>query len=329
MPLVSLGVPVWNGAKYLHDALHSIQAQTFRDFEVLISDNDSTDATREIAERFCREDPRFRLVRQPRNIGASANFNHVFAHTTGALFKWQAYDDVLAPDFLERCVGALTTGPGREAVLAYTGTQLIDERAAPLRVYDSATRKGGASASARLSELIGPGDPRQSLLHMCFPVFGLIRRSALERTNLIANMPRSDQLLLVELALLGSFAEIEAPLFLRREHDDGSVIAAERAATGPELERRLAAWFDPKRGKRFPATTTRLGLGYCRAAMTSPLPPREKARAMARIGGWWRRHARIIGGEVKILARERTAILVAGLRGSRSVCPGSTGSPSG
>lgn len=307
MAQISIGVPVYNGERYLAEALASIAAQEFDDFEVLVSDNASTDGTAGIAQEFCRRDRRFRYHRQDRNIGAAGNFNFTFHHTTGRYFRWAAHDDMIAPGYLRACHQALEqdrTG----AVLAYPQTLMVDASGAPLRPYTAATRKGGQTPARRLQEMLGPGDPHASLVHMCFPVFGLIRRSALNGTGVIANMPRSDHLLLVELALRGPFLELDQPLFLRREHDAGSVIAAEKAAKGAQVERLLAAWFDPTRGKRFPATTTRLGLGYLRAVLRTPMPARERLDCIGTVLGWMRRHWRVIGGECKIVAREAIAL---------------------
>ena len=304
MARVAIGLPVWNGERYLAQALDSILAQDFEDFELLIADNASTDGTADIVAEYQRRDPRITAHRHAANLGAAANFNYVFHHTSADYFRWAAYDDMIAPSYLSACVAALDADDGG-AVLAYPQTMMIAEDGTPLRIYDPVTRKGGATPSARLGELIGPGDHTRSILHMCFPVFGLMRRRALLGTSLIANMPRSDHLLLVELALKGRFLEIEEPLFLRREHDDGSVISAEKAATGTDVEKLLAAWFDPSKGGRFPATATRLGLGYLRGALRTSMPAAEWLACQRIALGWLARHWRIIGGECKIVLREK------------------------
>ncbi|WP_425053162.1 glycosyltransferase family 2 protein [Psychromarinibacter sp. S121] len=305
MARVSIGLPVWNGEAFLTQALDSIRAQTFEDFELVIADNASTDSTPDIIADYARRDPRIRAFRHKENLGAAGNFNFVFHKSTAPYFRWAAYDDMIAPGYLAACVKALDDDDG-SAALAFPQTLMIDCNAKPLRVYDAVTRKSDESPSARLDGMIGPGDHLKSYLHMCFPVFGLMRRSALEGTSLIANMPRSDHLLLVELCLKGRFIEVPQPLFLRREHDSGSVISAEKAATsGEDLEKLLAAWFDPNKKGRFPATATRLGLGYFRAAARTPMPLGEKLACMRIAGGWLARHWRVIGGECKILLRER------------------------
>ena len=305
MPRVSIGMPVKNGGNYLAGALEAIRSQTYQDFEVLISDNASSDNTAEIAEGFCKEDDRFSLHRQPKDVGAAANFNYVFHETSGELFRWGAHDDLIRPDYLSTCVAALDSS--KESVLAHPNTVAIDANGQEIGVYRGVTRHPTShKASDRLAALIGPGPVEESIIHMCFPVFGLIRREALDGTSLIANQPRSDMLLLVELALKGPFLMLEDELFLRREHQDGSVIAAENAAADfQERERLLAAWFDPTRGDRFPATVTRLGLGYARAVFRTPMSLSEKLKTIRVLAGWTRRRGRTIAGEIKIVLRER------------------------
>ena len=309
MPKVSVGLPVWNGERYLSEAIQAILMQDHDDFELLIADNGSTDNSYAIAKTFAEKDPRVRLHRHDENLGAAANFNFVFHNTTGRYFRWAAYDDLIAPNYLARCVAALEAD-ATGAVLAYTQTMRIDEAGQEIGVYDHNIRKGGLSPVTRLNQMIGPGDEAASLIHMCFPVFGLMRRDVLMNTSLIANMPRSDKLLLVELALKGPFIEIPEPLFLRREHDAGSVISAEKAKTQVEVERRLAAWFDPAKGRWYPATNSRLGAGYLRAALCTPMTTGDRIGVLRVLAGWGRRNGRIIGGELKILLRERLKRLV-------------------
>ncbi|KAA5602537.1 glycosyltransferase family 2 protein [Blastochloris sulfoviridis] len=100
-PKVSIGVPVHNGAQYIQEALESVLAQNFNDFEVIISDNASKDATEEICEKICRKDPRFHYIRQGANIGMIRNFEFVAAHARGEYFAFLAHDDALLPDFLQ------------------------------------------------------------------------------------------------------------------------------------------------------------------------------------------------------------------------------------
>ena len=124
-PRVSVGLPVYNGERYLRLAIDSILAQTFEDFELIISDNASTDHTEEICREYAARDPRVIYIRQPRNRGGAWNFNHVVELARGEYLKWAAHDDVLAPTFLKECVAALDRLPG--TVLASPRTVKIDE----------------------------------------------------------------------------------------------------------------------------------------------------------------------------------------------------------
>ncbi len=133
-PRVSVGLPVYNGADYVAEAIKSILGQTYQDFELLIQDNASTDATENICRAYAARDPRVSYVRNLRNVGAAANYNLVFERARGHYFKWAAHDDVCAPDFLVRCVGALDRDPA--VVLCCGQTRLINDDGSPV-AYNS------------------------------------------------------------------------------------------------------------------------------------------------------------------------------------------------
>src|SRR5579871_3942080 len=113
---VSIGLPVHNGERYLREAIDSLLAQTYRDFELIISDNGSTDGTEAICRAYAAADPRIRYYREEQNRGCAWNWNRVFALARGEIFKWAAHDDVCAPRLVERCLEALDRCP--EAVLS-------------------------------------------------------------------------------------------------------------------------------------------------------------------------------------------------------------------
>jgi len=108
-PLVSIGVPVYNGSKFLRESLDSIAAQTYQNIEVVVSDNASTDQTPDICAEFAVRDRRFRHVRLAENIGGVPNHNHVFSLTRGKYFMWGSHDDMFAPSY----VCPLRRMPGR------------------------------------------------------------------------------------------------------------------------------------------------------------------------------------------------------------------------
>ena len=209
-PTVSIGLPVRNGATFVAEAIESILAQTFADFELVISDNASTDATPEICRGYAAADRRIRFYRQETNIGAAPNFNLVFHRSSGRYFKWAAHDDLIRPTYLERCVAALEADP--EAVLCHSIVEIVDG-AGEREIYDH-----GA---------FGTGAPRQSdrlaarlRARRCTEVFGVIRRDALHGTALIADHVGADRTLLLELALRGRFLTVPEILFVNRDHPE-------------------------------------------------------------------------------------------------------------
>ena len=133
-PCVSIGLPVYNGEKFLKETLDSILAQTFEDFELIISDNASTDRTEEICKEYAAKDRRIRYYRNKENLGAGWNNNRVFELCTGEYFKWNAHDDVCAPEFLERCIKVLVQDP--TVVLCYPKVTVIDEQGKFVRNWD-------------------------------------------------------------------------------------------------------------------------------------------------------------------------------------------------
>lgn len=208
VPRVSIGMPVYNGARFLPRALDSLLAQDFEDFELIISDNASTDRTREICEEYRARDPRIRYLRNPTNIGAAKNFNRVFGEARAEYFKWAAHDDWCAPSFVRRCVEVLDADPG--SVLCSSAMAATDENGEILR--STWERLDGATSRHARRRFHGM---LWSLRDPSILVFGLIRARALRRTGLIRNAPEPDRILLAELSLLGSMHQIPEVLFFR------------------------------------------------------------------------------------------------------------------
>lgn len=234
-PLVSIGMPLYNAERYLEETLDSILAQTFTDFELIVSDNASIDGTDEICRRYAAMDSRIKYSRNPRNMGATYNYNRTFALASGAYFRHNAYDDTLAATYLERCVAVLDNDP--EVVLVYPLPVFVDE--------DGNPHPEGKFRRCRLDlRMKEPHERLRAVIHsggpgsMCDPVFGLFRSSALRRTPVLGNFISADAILLAEIALHGQIAEIPEALFYERFHPRGSVLA------NPTLDDRYA-WFDP------------------------------------------------------------------------------------
>ena len=225
-PRLSIGLPVFNGEAFLAEAIGSLLAQTFRDFELLVCDNASTDRTREIVAELMTRDPRIRYTRNETNIGASPNFARVAKLTSAPLFKWAAHDDLYEPSYLEACIGLLDARP--DVVLAHSDTLFIDETGAkfpagsgPGLFLDPKTGLELASDRVDLAEAAGPLQRFGDVVfnsRLGSHMFGVIRRSALDRTRSIQNIPSSDRPMLAELALIGPFQQVRAPLFRKRFH---------------------------------------------------------------------------------------------------------------
>lgn len=235
VPIVSIGMPVYNGERFLSEALDGILGQTFDDFELIISDNASTDRTESICRTYAAKDPRIRFVRNETNMGASANYKSVFRLAKGRYFRWAPADDLFAPESLEVCVETLNEHP--EAVLCYPKTTLIDEYGAAIRSYEDHLHLPLPSPVERFKRVL-----KQIGLANC--LYGLIRREALGKTALLGNYPGADIVLILELSLLGQFIEIPRPLFFRRMHP--------AASSSIQTVEGTQEFFDPKtKGRPF------------------------------------------------------------------------------
>ena len=229
-PRLSIGLPVYNGERLLAQALECLLAQTFRDFELVISDNASTDRTSEICYAYVQRDPRVRYVRNPRNLAAVANFNRVFELSTAPLFKWAAHDDLHLETYLEGCIRLLDENPG--VVLAHSGTAFIDDNG---ELFPFSPETGSYIDPKTAAHLVadGPdiGDSPVAVKRFWQVLtrarwgthqFGVIRRASLEQTRLEQNFAGGDRAMLAELALLGRFQSTPQRLFLKRIHPDAS-----------------------------------------------------------------------------------------------------------
>jgi len=252
MPRVTIGLPVRNGERYLEQALRSLLSQSFEDFELIISDNSSTDRTAEISQDIARQDSRVRYHRFTEDVGAARNFNTVFHLGTARYFKWAAHDDVHHPDYISACSRVLDERS--DIVLAHSKVELIDSNGAVLRLLDEGLESASsADVVQRFSALIGSD-------HWCTSIFGLIRRDVLARTRLIEGFTSSDRVLLAELALRGRFHTVPRTLFQNREHPHRSI----RSTDIRSAERRI--WFSPERSGTAPSMPfVRTWVGYLRA----------------------------------------------------------------
>ena len=260
-PRATVGLPVFNGENYLAEAIDSILAQTFTDFELVISDNASTDRTEEICRVYAERDDRVRYFRHATNRGASPNYNFAVAQARGEYFKWMAHDDVLHARSLEETVRVLDENP--EVSLAYTKTRRIDENGKVTGDYDFLENKlriDAVKPHTRFGDYI-------CRAHNCLGIFGLMRLEQLLRTNLHAAYQGADRVLLAEMALIGRIHRVPEYLFDRRDHP--GAYTAQRSA-----DSRLG-WWDTEQAERLQFPHWRKLLEYNKALWRVELPVRE------------------------------------------------------
>lgn len=281
MARVCIGMPVYNGERFVAAAIESLRAQTYEDFELIILDNASTDRTREICEAYARRDSRLRYHRNDKNVGAAPNFNRAFELSDASYFKWGAHDDLCAPCFLEKCITALDADPS--LILAYSLVTEIDEDGAPIGHYDFPPDSLSPRPHVRFR--------RQIVGHQCYEVFGVFRTAALKRTPLIGEYAGGDAALLLELCLIGKFLEIPERLFLSRRHPSQS-------ASMQRNFRAWAEWFKPDLSGRLVLPYWRLLSEYRRIVRTADLTAAERLFCYCSLLNWVRKRTRHLAKDI-------------------------------
>jgi glycosyltransferase involved in cell wall biosynthesis len=270
-PLVSIGLPVFNGAAYLEEAIRSVLAQCLDDLELVISDNASTDRTAEICRGWAATDRRVRYLRNPTNLGAAPNYNRTFAESRGRYFKWLAHDDRLRSEYLATTVAVLEADPS--VVLCNTTVDYIDGRGVLIGQYRSPL---GLAAAERPSERFA-ALVLQS--HSCVDFFGTIRRSALEGSLLHGPFHGADRALLAQLALRGRMVQLEPALVEMREHPQRYT---RRQRSGAARQ----AWHEATATRR-PIPSLELYRPYRRLVATEPLTDAERRACRRVLARWW------------------------------------------
>lgn len=224
-PIVTIGMPVHNGARYIREALDSVLIQTFRDYELIISDNASDDDTESICMDYRSKDPRIRYVRQKHNLGAHNNFNFVTQNARGHLFTWLAHDDILEPAFLEKTVQFMSDNPN--AVLVASDFGLIDQDGAPTGVEHLISIRQQIAWENRISEFF-----KYPISNVFFCIYGLTRTEACKSVLRSVGQPKmfagSELPFLARFAILGEVSSI--PLVLRKYRKHPSSVYFTEAA---------------------------------------------------------------------------------------------------
>jgi glycosyltransferase involved in cell wall biosynthesis len=293
-PRVSVGLPVYNGERYVGEAIEAVLSQTFTDLELVISDNASSDGTRDICEEAARDDTRVRYYRSPENLGAAPNFNRCFALAKASkYFKWITYDDLITNDFIERCIEALESDV--DVSLAFPALVHADAEGNVI----SGQQQGDMSLVDK-----EPGRRAQRLIEyglespdIYWTLYGVMRRSALETTELHGNYIASDQVLLFQLSLTGKFVQVPEALLIHRAHPDAWTMMADRT---PKSD---AVWFGgSSAGVVLPHWT--LFARHARSIARADVSLRDKATCVRALVKRALREWRNLGGDVKLVLRD-------------------------
>jgi len=250
-------MPVFNGEKYIRKALDSLLAQTFQDFEIVISDNASTDATLEICQEYAARDKRIRVYHNERNLGMCRNFRTVYEKRRGRYFAWAGDHDVWHPEWIQSLVSALDEDP--EVVLAYPIAVAIsaNDELLPMRWprYETVGLSKMERIRAACTRMSGAGNM----------VYGLFRSSVIAKCGVYPDFTAPDRLLLLEASVYGTFKQIPRELWYRRypgslPKPGGGVSPDHEQA----IKRQQSLLFDgkPPWYSRFPIIGHALGLIY-------------------------------------------------------------------
>lgn len=268
--LVTVGLGVYNGERWVAETIDSILKQSFQNFVLLISDNCSTDATFDICRRYAAIDPRVWLVQPPRNVGAAENFNRMCRMAVGKYFKYASCGDTCAPDFLLRCVEVLERHD--DVVVCCPKVALVDDETGVAEAYPHGLHLMQERPLERLKAFHGS-------LHLNNAEQGLIRLSVLRKTRLQGAYVGSDVNFMAELALRGKFYEVPEPLFFRRHGRRSTSVRRSKAE--------LASFYSPG-AKLLLWQTWKHMIGYSSIAFRVRLDPRERLALMMHIAKKWR-----------------------------------------
>lgn len=211
-PLVSIGVPVYNGEEFLRQALDGLTSQTYRNIEIIISDNASTDATQSISAEYARRDSRITYYRNETNLGAGRNFQKVLLPAKGKYFMWAAADDIYLPEFIETCVAKLEKNPS--LVLCYSSLRFIDESGQVLAGVNYVLLDNPDLSHPDLHVRLTKWWSREGW----YGIYALFRLDVLSRATLpAADVYGSDVVFMTQMLYHGAFGKVPRVLFFYRQ----------------------------------------------------------------------------------------------------------------
>ena len=261
---LSIGLPVFNGEQYLKETLLSLQAQTFQDYQLIISDNASTDLTEEICRGYAAKDDRICYFRNEQNIGATQNWFRVFDLSSSEYFVSVADDDRYDPNYMHKCIEILDENPS--VVLCYSKTKVIDGNGNLIGNFELEVDTTSPRPHERLYNVIAKD-------YLCIQLYGVMRSSALRNTRVFVGYYSCDRNTLFELALLGALYEIPEYLFYHRLYQEALGIAMNSGKTIEEL-----MILDPGTDWRYRSTFLTVYRNYFSSVARLVTSPSERIR---------------------------------------------------
>lgn len=221
IPKVGIGMPVYNGEPFVRKALDSLLAQTFIDFELIISDNASTDATGRICQEYAAKDARITYIRQSLNMGPAANFQFVLDQARGEFFMWAAADDMWRKDCLEKLVEVLESD--NEIVLAFSNV---------LACY----YYKGISKKVFINSSVSDTKRGRILINMIYPgthlIYGMFRKENLKK---VENIDWYDFYFIYYMSLLGKIVIVPDFLFYSGQYYEKNRLKQLSVITGKKI----------------------------------------------------------------------------------------------
>jgi glycosyltransferase involved in cell wall biosynthesis len=211
MNFVSIGMPVYNEEQFIEQAIVSILNQDYKNFELIISDNASTDQTKEICLNYSKRDSRIRFFSRDTTTDATTNFNYVAAIANGDFFMWASGHDTRDPSFISRCIAIFEKS--NSIVLCYSDANWIDLNGKNIGIEKSDIDTIGINKINRIYKVFWN-------LGYAYPIYGMFRIESLEKILPAKKVLGPDILLLNELSAIGEFARIPEPLFNIRKLSD-------------------------------------------------------------------------------------------------------------
>jgi len=218
-PVVSIGMPVYNAERYLARAVDSLLKQDYADFELILSDNASTDGTWTLCREYAERDKRVRIYQNERNRGAVENFKRVCDAARGDYFMWAAADDYWLPGFVSALVKALEADPS--AGVAMTAFERVREDGT---IQDAVRfEKWNPNRLGYLWMMLCLASSRGA--HHVF-IYGLFRASLINAAmrHSIPQVPGGDRVFMCQVALATRFRFVDELLHRRMVHDRPSPV---------------------------------------------------------------------------------------------------------